>query len=165
MSARSAILGRACAPTPRWWLLQAAGATRGGAGISSAARRSTRPTCRSSAHWSANPLGMLWPEMDRCVLGVRWEWRPASHGAAPSGPDRGGLISDYRAGTRLRSGVRPTGGKGMQTTRPTSIGDEIRQPSPAVVRSHRHPDGDHPDSNQCDPSQFVAVQREPVCDR
>ena len=46
-----------------------------------------------------------------CVLGVRWEWRPASHGAAPSGPDPGGLISDYRAGTRLRSGVRHTGGK------------------------------------------------------
>ena len=46
-----------------------------------------------------------------------------------------------------------------------SIGDEIRQPSPAVVRSHQRPDSYHADGNQCDPSQFVAVQREPVCDR
>jgi hypothetical protein len=63
------------------------------------------------AHCSASPLGMPLAGDGRCVLGVRWEWRPASHGAAPSGSDPGGLISDYRAGTRLRSVVRPTGGK------------------------------------------------------
>jgi hypothetical protein len=63
------------------------------------------------ARWSANPLGMLWPEMDAVFLASGGNEGPPATAQRPSGPDPGGLIPDYRAGTRLRSGVRPTGGK------------------------------------------------------
>jgi len=65
------------------------------------------------ARWSANPLGMLWPEMDAAFAGSG-----GGGGAAAGGPDPGGLISDYGAGTRLQSEVRPHGREVKATVPP-----------------------------------------------